>query len=326
MLTNLPVCVTIYKKVKERKIMVDNNKEQQELLDRYRIKTREQFIDECRKAGINEDWYTFVCDRSKPVSIDEDTVYYGRSGETIVAYPFQLWDTAFQKLLAYKEEYEWEATGAPYRINSVNWESNANITSTLGNSMTLREYRFCEHPEQEMLDNGWIYDHYDRYLGCSVYHKTETTSSLMRNACIVFRFTKRTDKRDADTFGFTEGSYLCGAYRYPVPQDLRTRIRSERDFPIRISDELCKILTERLAKNIIEDEFEDLRAFQEDGRKAVLTAFNPKLSESDQKKAFADASNRAEAGHPAVDNYEGSRCHIVIHNYLRRAYSRAGLK
>ncbi len=301
-------------------------KREQELLERCRIKTKEQFLDECEKADIDEAWYAFTHDRSKPVSIDEDTVYYGKSGETIVAYPFHRWDIAFRELLRYKEEYEWEATGAPYRNTSVKWESGVNMTSRFGNTMTLREYRFSEQPEQEMLDDGWVYDHYDRYLGCSVYHKTASASSVMRNACIVFSLTKRTDKRDADTFGFTEGVYLCGAYRYPVPQDLRTWIRSERDFPVRMSDELCQTLTERLAKNLIEDEFEDLRAFQEAHRNALSAAFDPKLSEHDQKKAFADASNRAEAGHPAVDNHEGSRCHIVIHNNLHRAYDRARLK
>ncbi len=300
-------------------------KREQELLDGCRIKTKEQFLDECKKAGIDEAWYAFVCDRSKPVSIDDDTVYYGKSGETIVAYPFHRWDIAFSKLLSYKEEHDWEATGAPYRITSVKWESGANITSTLGNMMTLRAYRFSENPEQEMLDDGWIYDHYDRYLGNSIYYKKVSTGSLMRNAFIAFRFTKRTDRRDADTFGFTEGSYLCGAYRYPVPQDLRARIRSERDFPIRISDELCEILKERLAKNLIDDEFEDLRALSEDNRKALTAAFDPKLSQQDQKAAFAKASNRSEEGHPAADNYEGSRCHIMTHDNLHRAYDLAGL-
>ena len=46
----------------------------------------------------------------------------------------------------------------------------------------------------------------------------------------------------------------------------------------------------------------------------------------DQANAFAQASNRSEQGHPAVDNHEGSRCYIVIHNNLHRAYDRAGLK
>ena len=301
-------------------------KREQELLNLCRIKTREQFLDECRKAGIDENWYAFVCDRSKPVSMDENTVYYGRSGETIVSYPFQLWDIAFRELARYKEEYEWEAIGAPYRITSVKWESNANISAVIGNTMMLREYRFSEQPEQEMLDDGWVYDHYDWYMGYSVYHKKVSTGSVMGKASIVFRFTKRTDKRDADTFGFEEGKYLEGAYRYPVPQDLRTRIRSERDFPVRISKELRKTLTERLAGNLIEDEYEDLKAFQEAHRDALYAAFDPKLSPDGQKSAFAEASNRAETGHPAVDNYDGSRCHYVIHNNLHQAYDRAGLK
>ena len=301
-------------------------KREQELLDACRIKTKEQFLDECRKAGINEDWYAFTCDRSKPVSIDEDTVYYGRIGETIVSYPFHRWDIAFRELLIYKEEFEWEATGAPYRITSVKWESNADITAAFGNTMTIREYRFSEQPEQEMLDDGWTYDHYDWYMGYSVYYKSVSAGSVMRTASIVFRFTKRTDIRDAETFGFAEGSYLSGTYRYPVPQDLRDRIRSERDFRFRFSDELRATLTERLAKNLIEDEFEDLRAFQEAGRKALSAAFDPKLSESDQATVFAKASNHAEEGHPAIDNYEGSRTYIVVHNNLHRAYDQAGLK
>jgi hypothetical protein len=301
-------------------------KREQELLDACKIKTKEQFLEECRKAGINEDWYAFTFDRSKPVSIDEDTVYYGKSGETIVSYPFHRWDIAFRELLIYKEEYEWEATGAPYKITSVKWESYTDITATLGNTMTIRECRFSEQPEQEMLDDGWTYDHYDQYMGYSVYYKNVSTGSVMRNAFIVFRFTKRTDKRDADTFGFTEGRYLCGCYRYPVPPDLRAQIRSERDFPVRISAELRKTLTERLAKNLIEDEFDDLRAFQEAERKALSAALDPKISESDQAKAFAKASNNTGASHPSVDNYEDSRSYIVTHNNLHRAYDQAGLK
>ena len=301
-------------------------KQEQDLLEKCQIKTKEQFLNECRKAGIDEDWYAFTCDRSKPVSMDDDTVYYGKSGKTIVSHPFQRWDIAFRELLGYKEEFDWEETGAAYRITSVNLESNDNIAVSFGNTMTIEQCRFSEHPEQEMLDDGWVYDHYDHYMGYSVYHKTVTNSSVLRKAFIVFAFTKRTDRRDEETFGFKEGGYLRGTYRYPVPKDLSTRIVAERGFPVRISDELCKTLTERLAKNLIEDEFEDLRAFQEDGRNALLAAFDPKLSERDQANAFAEASNRAEAGHPAVDNYEGSRCYIVTHNNLHRAYDQAGLK
>lgn len=186
-------------------------KREQELLDGCKIKSEEQFISECKKVGINADWYAFACDRSKPVSMDEDTVYYGKRGKTIISYPFQRWDIAFHKLLRYKEEYEWEATGAPYRITSVECVTNDNITMAFGNVMTISMCRFSEQPEQAMLDDGWIYDHYDHYMGYSVYHKTVPNSSIMRNAFIVFTFTKRTDKRDAATFGFEESRYLHGA-------------------------------------------------------------------------------------------------------------------
>ena len=79
-------------------------KREQELICMCRIKTEEQFLDECRKAGISDDWYAFACDHSKPVSMDEETVYYGKSGKTLVSYPFQRWDIAFRELLACKEE------------------------------------------------------------------------------------------------------------------------------------------------------------------------------------------------------------------------------
>ena len=301
-------------------------KREQELLDKCKIKTKEQFLDECRKAGISDDWYAFTCDRSKPVSIDEDTVYYGKSGETIVTYPFHRWDIAFNKLLRYKEESEWEATGALYRITSVEWKSNANISNIFGYTMDIREYRFSEQPEQEMLDDGWVYDHYDQYMGYSVYRKSVSLGSVMRNSSIVFAFTKRTDKRDADTFGFKEGRYIYGAYHYPVPQDLRERIKSERDFPVRISKELCKILTERLAKNLIEDEFADLCAFLKDLKTELQAAINPKISQSEQKNAFIKALRRAEAGHPAVYNLEDSRSEIIEDNILHQAYDQAGLE
>lgn len=175
-------------------------KREQELLDKCKIKTKEQFLDECRKAGISDDWYAFTCDRSKPVSIDEDT------------------------------------------------------------------------------------------------------------------------------FGFKEGRYIYGAYHYPVPQDLRDRIKSERDFPVRISKELCKILTERLAKNLIEDEFADLCAFLKDLKTELQAAINPKISQSEQKNAFIKALRRAEAGHPAVYNLQDSRSEIIEHNILHQAYDQAGLE
>ena len=191
--------------------------------------------------------------------------------------------------------------------------------------MTSEERQAFEKREREMLDDGWTYDHYDHYMGYSVYHKTVPNNSVMRSSFIEFSFTKRTDRRDAETFGFEEGSYLRGTYRYPVPKDLRTRIAAERDFPVRISEELCRVLTERLAKNLIADEFEDLCAYQKDLQSALTAACDPKLSGRDRQDAFAQALRRAEAGHPAADNHEESRFYKVTNGGLHRAYDRAGL-
>ena len=74
------------------------------------------------------------------------------------------------------------------------------------------------------------------------------------------------------------------------------------------------------------DEFEDLRTFQKDLQSALNAAYDPKLSESDQQYVFTQALHRAQARHPAVDNCEESRCYIVTHNNLHRAYDLAGIK
>ncbi len=50
------------------------------------------------------------------------------------------------------------------------------------------------------------------------------------------------------------------------------------------------------------------------------------MNKEEQQAAFARALHRAEACHPAADNYEESRCYTVTHNNLRQAYGKAGLK
>ena len=96
----------------------DNEKQ---FLDLCRIKTQEQFVKECRKEAIPESWYAFTADRSKPVSMDEDTVYYGKIGKSIVSYPFQRWDIAYNELLKYKKNQALAQSGEQYRIDDIQW-------------------------------------------------------------------------------------------------------------------------------------------------------------------------------------------------------------
>ena len=47
-----------------------NGSQDSRLENGCRIKTKEQFIEACRAAAIPDDWYAFVRDRTKPVSMD----------------------------------------------------------------------------------------------------------------------------------------------------------------------------------------------------------------------------------------------------------------
>lgn len=44
-------------------------RQRKEAEDRCRIRTQDQFVGECRKAGVSDDWYAFIHDRTKPVSL-----------------------------------------------------------------------------------------------------------------------------------------------------------------------------------------------------------------------------------------------------------------
>ncbi len=298
-------------------------KRRQEIYDKYRIKTQEQFIEECRKAEIPDDWYSFTHDRSKPVSIDEDTVYYGKIGKTIVSYDFQRWDNAFEQLLKYKKERQWEQSVELYRIDNIKWETNAEITSFHGNSATIRRVAFTKEEEQALKAEGWIYDNYDQYMCYTNFHKTIDITSL--KSVIVFEFTKITDERDKKEFGFKDKS-MRGSYRYPVPKDMEEYITSSVRRTGEISEPLKNMLRRRFEKSLLEDEFLALVQLKKDHRQALFDAINKSLSENEQKSAFAEASNRVEMLNPAADNYFDSRSHVVTNENFDLAYEKAGIK
>ena len=285
-----------------------------EIENKCRIKSKEQFIEECRKAGFPDDWYAFTCDRSKPVSIDEDSVYYRKIGITRFTVLMSRWDTAFEELVKYKKERDWEKSGEPYRIDKIGYETDADIAFSSGKGyVTIRGVRFTDHPEQEMLDDGWIYDNYDHYMGYSNYHKEVSLGNIKK--WIVIEFTKMTDDRDRREFGFTDVS-IRGSFHYPVPEDMidyvAKYISNNDPFPEHIKTALRR----RLCNNLLEDEFRDLRRLRDTHKNALLAAVDLSLSEDEQKDALAKAWNRAEQGNPAVDNFYGSRSYLVTHkNY-----------
>ena len=44
----------------------------EEIIANCKIKTKEQFIQECKKNGIEDDWYNFSEEHTKPVSIGNE--------------------------------------------------------------------------------------------------------------------------------------------------------------------------------------------------------------------------------------------------------------
>jgi hypothetical protein len=293
--------------------------------DKCKIKSKEQFVEECRKAGFPDDWYTFTCDRSVPVSIEGDSVYYGKIGITSCAVIMCIWDVAFEQLLKYKKEYDWEQTGVLYRIDRIAWEGAARISRGTGNLypyVTIWDVSFTDHPDPKMLEDGWIFDNYDHYMGYCNYHKVINVRSIKGE--IVFRFTKRTEDRDRKEFGFTD-DYLTGSYHYLIPDDLKDEV-ARSIYRGDLSDQLKEELRKRFEPTLIEDEFKALVRLRDEHKKALFGAIDKKLTVDEQKKAFADAGNAVEDRNPAGDNYHWSRSYLVTHKNFDLAYEKAGIR
>ena len=302
----------------------DNEKQ---FLDLCRIKTQDQFVKECRKEDIPESWYAFTADRSKPVSMDEDTVYYGKMGKTIVSYPFQRWDIAYNELLKYKKDQALAQSGEQYRIDDIQWIADRNVFSQGDDGHFGTEYisdydrRWTN--EQDMAAQGWVFDHYDQYMAKTVYRRSSGQRRNV-NTELVVEFTKLTDARDRKEFGFTETA-MRGSYRYPMPHDLECRIVAAMHKDGELSESMKTVLKLRFGKTLLEDEFNQLIQLREEHRQALLDAIDSNLSEKEQIKAFANASNDVEKNNPAFDNVYGSRSYVVTDRNFDLAYEKAGI-
>ena len=299
-------------------------KQRQERLNNCRIKTQEEFIEECRKADIQDSWYAFTEDNSKPVYMNENTVFYGEGGKTIVSYDFQRWDTAFEQLLRYKQKFLWEQSGELYKIDDIKWQTNANISSfgSGHSSLTIRKVAFTKEEEKALLADGWIYGNYDQYMCYTNFYKTVNIEEL--KSVIVFEFTKITDERDRKEFGFKNTS-MSGSYQYPVPKDMKEYITSSVRRKGEISESLKDMLKRRFEKNLLEDEFRGLLQLKNLHRQALFDAINSSLSVKEQKDAFAEAGNRVVMLNPATDNYFHSRSWYIRNENFDLAYAKTGI-
>lgn len=289
------------------------------------IKTKEDFINECKQAGIPEDWYSFTYDKTKPVCFDGNSVYYGKMGVTNHAVLMTMWDTAFKKLQDYKKQYEWEQSGNIFRIDDINIHSKERISDKRNMEfpyVTIYTCTFTEKPVQSLIDEGWEPGSYSYYMGEFSYTKTADIRTLFDK--VEFSFTKKTDDRDKMEFGFTD-EFTEGSYHYPLPLEFLEEIAVAKFNKQPLSDELKERLITALASNIVEDEFNALLELRDGHRKALFDAIDSTLSEKEQKDKFAKVSRMVEYSNPAFMNVFGSRSRVITKHNFDLAYQKAGL-
>ncbi len=293
--------------------------------DNCRIKSREQFIEECRKAGIKNEWYIFGCDRSKPVSIDDENIYYGTFGHIRYAVPVCRWDDAFEQLTKYKERIDWENSGKLFKIINISIKVKEYIDYYHGGVVngiaTIKEMSRKEN-DLELLDEGFYYSSYDRYMDEYYYHKKVSLKNL--NIYLLFEFLKKTEERDKKAFGFTEKS-LRASYRYPVPGKYEKEIFECIGKNIPLPEDLKNRFAEEVEDVLVDHEYIALVKFKEDLTEALMSSINKNLSKKEQIEAFSDAQRLIFNLNPAADDVAESRTHKVESEIYALACEKAGI-
>lgn len=299
------------------------------------LKSKEDFIKACEKEGILPEWYSFTYDASKPVCINGNSVYYGTYGVTNCAVLMRIWDIAFEQLEKYKKEYDWKQTQQPFKIDSISFDYVWYMSprdEDIYPYITVTTSAFDNKDAAERLATGWKDGGYDRYMGeYRYYKKVDIRDNL---TCIYIRFTKRTEDRDRETFGF-EAEYTSGGYRYPIPSELKEEIAqfvfNNKTLPYKqqskdLPEDLEKSIIEKYGDSLLNDEYYALRRFKETHLQALLSTLNHDLSEKEQRTRMADASRIVERRSPAYANFMDSRSDMVAHSNFVVAYKKAGIE
>ncbi len=294
----------------------------EEMLANCKIKTEGQFIEECRKNAIKDEWYNFSDEHTKPVSIGKECVTYGNGGWTGCAIPEQRWDVAMEKLLKYKAFVEWEKSGAVLKIENVRFETEHYLEEIKGGYARLWNGTQTSEPEQKLLDEGWFFDNYDWHQGECNYHKIVKCKDLEAKIAIVFR--KRTEERDKKEFGFTQSS-LKGIYRYPLPGQFEKEVFECIEKQKALSEELKEKLAKYFEKSLLEDEFKALLKLKTQELNAMLKTINPSLSKTEQRKTILNASKSVCNKNPAYDNSLENRGEEISGRNIDIAFEKAGL-
>lgn len=286
-----------------------------------RIKSAEQFVEECQKNGISSEWYSFYRDSSKQVCFEGNSVYYNKYGVTNCLVPMTMWDLGFEKLLQYKKEYEWQQSGENFKIEKMVISNTECIAQKL-DFPNVKLSKIVFEKDDSLQEDGWEfvgYNHYDAYYS---YSKTVDIRTVLDKIKVIF--TKKTSDEDKKEFGFTE-EFIKGCVSYDVPKELIDELAHyEFDGIVSRSNYESRALSKELEEKVIAvlntdicmDEFNALKALRDEHKKALFDAIDTSLTYNEQSKAWSNAANPVEFASPAHANWMGSRSYLVTnHNY-----------
>ncbi len=242
------------------------DEERKKFEDRCTIKSKEMFIETCRMNGIPDDWYAFHKDPSKPVYCEGLHV-----GVTTCLIPMQVWDLMFERLISYKELFDWEHSGERMKILSISVVSeNATVALIEDQPFPFVKLTISSANPNSRSD-GWEYCGYNHYEGLDYYSKVDDLRAHIPEIEVKFR--KLTDSRDRMTFGFSETS-MIGYYKYPTPSERLDEIGrdiyeilSERKYiaclnRMELSNSVKKKMMPFLTEHLLEDEYKVLCEIQ----------------------------------------------------------------
>ena len=298
------------------------------------IKTESEFMAKCNALGIDSSWYSLTGENAI-VTLNGNSI---QGMGSIVNCPVRMiaYDIMLGRLLKYKEQFEFEQSDRSFRISDLYVETWYSMLKEKEHSFPMvRVVRYTSTGKVEsmLLEDGWEPGNFSRGDGTISYTKLIPIHENMIS--LQFRFSKKTDQRDVDTFQFTE-PILTGGFSYPIPSNLMEPLAKEiwknvgYTYCFNNTGDISAFLQKKLfnacATHIMDDEYYELIYLKNEHRKALLDSINPTLSDASQLRIFARIARFFERENRAYTNIYGSRSHIVLTQNYKSVCDSLGIK
>jgi hypothetical protein len=169
-------------------------------------------------------------------------------------------------------------------------------------------------PDNELLEKGWLPDGKSYFRDDDFYyHKVLDVHKLISH--IEISFTKTTDDRDRQEFGFTQNS-MRGIYTCPVPDTILEDVARTIFEGKKIDQQQKEAIASQISKGFVDKEFEMLRMFRDEHLEALNKARNSKLSDEEQKTAYLKVTDQVKAKYPAFNTTVNERSQALISENL----------